>query len=49
MSLEQAQAKFETDKANEEGAGTEEPAYTGVAAPWATQADAWAAGYSQMP
>ena len=48
MSLEQAQAKFETDKANEEGAGAEEPAYTGVAAPWATQADAWAAGYSQM-
>ena len=51
MSLAQAQAKFETDAANK-GGGAAEPAaaegYSGVAAPWATQADSWAGGYSQL-
>lgn len=49
MSLAQAQAKFETDAANKGDDGpSAEPAYSGVAAPWATQADSWAGGYSQM-
>ena len=42
MSLAQAQAKF--DAKNEAAAGQ----YTGVQAPWATSADTWASGYSQL-
>ena len=50
MSLAQAQAKFETDAANKGGGGeaAADEAYAGVAAPWATQAESWAGGYSQM-
>jgi WD40 repeat protein len=42
MSLAQAQAKF--DAKSEAAAGQ----YTGVQAPWATSADTWASGYSQL-
>ncbi len=50
MSLAQAQAKFEFDAAHKAGGGAEPAAeaYSGVAAPWATQADTWASGYSQV-